>query len=229
VRALERALAIDPAHIGARFHLAALRHDEAALRSLPSECRFMVDSYRFAAMHPMATHFADTFDTLRFALARARPDGSCVELGVRRGTTIRFLATLCDEVHGFDAFEGLPEAWGDEPAGLYSTGGRLPDVPANVTLHVGWFAEILPAWRDQGPLRFVNVDCDIYRSTSEALAALAPRIGAGTVLCFDEYSCNPGWEAHEHRAWTEAAARHGWDHAYVAFSLFTKQAVVQIR
>jgi hypothetical protein len=227
VEALALALECKPSHHDAQFHLGALLHEVGLLTSLPAACDFMVDSYRFTREHPTAQHFGDTFDLLRHALWVARQDGDVVELGVRRGASIRRLARWCDHVHGFDAFEGLPDTWGDQPAGLYAT-GACPDVPDNVTLHVGWFSDTLPQWKSDAPLRLVNVDCDIYRSTLEALQHLAPRIGAGTVLVFDEYLCNPGWQNEEHRALLEVAAQFGWNYQFVAFSLFTKQAAIRL-
>jgi hypothetical protein len=173
--------------------------------------------------------FADTFDTLRFAFAQAPGTGAVVELGVRRGTTIRLLAELAapTRVHGFDAFEGLPETWGDQDKGLYTTGGELPEVPSNVALHRGWFVDTLPDFAATltEPLRFLHVDCDLYSSTRDALKALAPHFGSGTVIVFDEYLCNPGWEDEEHRALAEADIPYD----YLAFSLFTKQAAVVLR
>ncbi len=194
-----------------------------------SDVAFLADSWEFAAAHPQAQRFDDTFDTLQFALSQARTDGLVVELGVRRGTSLRRIAAWCDRVHGFDAFEGLPEAWGGA-VGRYSTGGQLPDVPPNVTLHAGWFRDTLPAFvaAQDGPLRFANVDCDLYRSTRTALSHLAPKIGSGTVLVFDEYLCNPGWRDEEHRAFVETAQQFGWRYRYVAFSLFSKQAAIAI-
>ena len=110
------------------------------------------------------------------------------------------------------------------------TGGSLPDLPASAQLHPGWFVATLPAFLESfdGPLRLVHVDCDLYSSTAEALELLAPRIEPGTVVVFDEYLGNPGWQDEEHRAWTEAAGRHGYGFDYLAFSLFTKQAVVRV-
>ena len=223
IAALEVALSCDPSHAAARFHLAALG---AGPMEGPD---FMLDSERFVAAHG-GRCFADTFDTLTHALSLAPPSGLNVELGVRRGTSIRWLARHCGHVHGFDAFQGLPEAWATQPAGLYGTAGHLPEVPDNVSLHVGWFNETLPAFlaAERQPLRFVNVDCDLYSSTRDALEQLAPRIGGGTILVFDEYLMHPGWRDEEHRAFVEAAEQHGWRYEYVAFSLFTKQAVVRV-
>jgi tetratricopeptide (TPR) repeat protein len=222
--ALERSVALRPDHVESRFHLAALRDE-------PCDApEFMTSSYELVRRHPDAVRLSDTFDTLRVALERARDDGLVIELGVRRGTSLRFLATLAPKVHGFDSFEGLPEHWAGHPAGLYSAARQLPEVPQNAQLHVGLFADSLPPFvaAHPHPIRLLNVDCDIYRSTREALALLGPQVAAGTVLVFDEYLCNPDWQQDEHRALLEAARRFGWRYDYIAFSLFTKQAVVAI-
>jgi Flp pilus assembly protein TadD len=237
--ALVRALELEPAHEGAAFHLAALRHlhqgdDGGLMASLPRRCDFLVDSYQFVAGHrgPGTRLCSDTFAVLRFAFAQARDEGLVIELGVRCGTSIRFIAGLCptSPVHGFDAFEGLPEHWGPQPHGLYSTDGVLPEVPSQVTLHAGWFADTLPSFISHHgePVRFINVDCDLYSSAHTALELLGPQIVPGSVLVFDEYLCNPGWREDEHRAFTEAARVFGWRYDYIVFSLFTKQAAVRI-
>jgi tetratricopeptide (TPR) repeat protein len=231
---LERALTLRPDHFDTRFYLGALRKlhrgDGGLVDALPEVCDFLVTSLRYVeeVRREDTKLFADTFDTLRFALSEAPDGGAVVELGVRRGTTLRFLAELAapSEIHGFDAFEGLPQAWGGQPAGLYTTGGELPDVPPNATIHPGWFAETVPAFAQRGDaLRLVHVDCDIYASTRDALGALRTQLVPGTVVVFDEYLCNPGWEREEHRAWSELGLRYD----YLAFSLFTKQAVVVVR
>lgn len=236
--ALTAAHALRPAHRDTCFFLGALRalHEmdgaNDVLGGLDEACHFLRASLSLVLDHRRAKTrlFADTFETLRFAMSVAPPDGVVVELGVRRGTSLRFLATLAAEVHGFDSFEGLPSSWGEQAAGLYTADGALPSVPDNAKLHAGLFADTLPAFAagQAAPLRLVNVDCDLYSSAREGLEALAPLVVEGTVLVFDEYLCNPGWEAEEHRALVEVAARYGWRYDYLAFSLFTKQAVVTI-
>ncbi|MEE9384237.1 MAG: class I SAM-dependent methyltransferase [Nannocystaceae bacterium] len=170
-------------------------------------------------------------EALRLGLAAARSDGLVLEFGVRFGTSIRMIAELAgQDTHGFDSFEGLPEAWGEADQGEYSTGGRVPEVPDNVTLHPGWFDATLPVFlRDHpGPVWFVNVDCDIYSSTKTVLELLGPQIGPGTVLIFDEYIGNLTWREDEWKALQEAVRQFGWRYEYLAFSLFTKQTVVRI-
>ena len=125
----------------------------------------------------------------------------------------------------------LPEAWGNNPAGAYSTGGTLPEVRPNVRLHAGLFADSLPAFLEAqpGPIRFMNVDCDLYSSTKCVFDLLAGRVAAGSVIVFDEYICTESWREDEFRAFQEAVAANAWTYEYLAFGLFTKQAAVIIR
>jgi hypothetical protein len=234
--ALERALAIDPEHERALFFDHGIRrwHDLPAATHAPAAPEFLDRSLAFALEHQDSETraFADTFLTLSYGVSLAPRSGDVLELGVRRGTTLRFLAGLVPErrILGFDSFEGIPEPWGGQPRGLYSTDGEMPSVPPNVTLHPGLFEQTLHAAdRADEQLALVHVDCDLRGSTRTALRALAPRIGAGTVLVFDEYLCNPGWQDEEHLAWHEAVAQHDWRYRYAAFSLFTKQVVVVVQ
>lgn len=241
-RRLARVLARAPHHPGALFHMGAL----AGLRSgrdaatpyfnrLPGGLDHLVSSFEYVMSHrtPETRVFTDGFRLLDHALRAATLPGLVIELGVRRGASARFLAARCPEstLHGFDSFEGLPEGWRGVPAGAYSTRGELPEVPGNVVLYPGWFSETLPAFvaEHPGPVRFMNVDCDIYASTRDALAVLGPRLRPGSVVVFDEYLCNPGWEEDEHRALAEAARGLGLRYSYLAFSLFSRQAAILVR
>jgi Methyltransferase domain len=154
-------------------------------------------------------------DSLRIAFGRAPPEGLILEFGVGGGDSIRRIAAMADgrAVHGFDSFEGLPEDWAGrhEERGHYSLGGRLPDVPANVVLHKGLFAETLPAFLDthDGACALVHIDCDLYASARTVLDALGHRIRPGTIIVFDEYFNYPTWRDHEHKAFQEFVAANG--------------------
>jgi tetratricopeptide (TPR) repeat protein len=192
-----------------------------------------IASWRFALERRTArTRFVRTTrDGLQLGVDAARADGLVIELGVRYGGSIRWIAERAAEVHGFDTFEGLPEAWHELGKGAYSTHGVLPPVPANVTLHAGLFSDSLPRFLAEhpGPLRFANLDCDLYGSAKSALDACAERIGPGTVLAFDEYIVSATWAEDEHKAWTEHAEARGLAFEYVGFGLFSKQAIVEVR
>src|SRR5215467_450286 len=114
-------------------------------------------------------------DLIEFALGASKVDGHYLEFGVFTGGTIRFIAKRIGGrvIHGFDSFEGLPEAWSGFTLGsrTFDLHGRLPRVPANVRLHRGLFEDSLPAWLAEhpGPVAFIHVDCDLYSSTRTVL------------------------------------------------------------
>ncbi len=63
-----------------------------------------------------------------------------------------------------------------------SRGRPLPEVPANVTLHQGWFEHTCRVFLEAQPrarVAFLHVDCDIYSSTATVLRASGPAARAG--------------------------------------------------
>lgn len=219
--------------LGMMWGLIAPEAAEAHHRRLPPEASAWRDSWSFCLANKDARtrFFGATAATLRYTASLASLSGLVVELGVRFGTTLEILHSACgQDVHGFDTFTGLPEAWHGVPAGAYSTGGRQPALGEGRRLHPGLFAESLPPFlaEHEGAARLIHVDCDLYSATVDGLEALVPRIHPGTVIVFDEYLMNPKWREDEHRAFFEVARRHGWQWRYAAFSLFSHQAVVVI-
>nr|WP_245636883.1 class I SAM-dependent methyltransferase [Azospirillum thiophilum] len=175
--------------------------------------------------------FGSSGRLLRHALACAQAPGLVLEFGVRRGTSLDHIAEAAgQEVHGFDSFEGLPEGWVNSPRGVLTTGNQLPPVRDNARLHVGWFEDSLPPFlaAQPGPVRFVNVDSDIYASARTVLTALADRIRPGSIIVFDEYIGNLSWRDDEYRAFQEFAVEHAVRYEYFAASPYTKQVAVRI-
>lgn len=168
--------------------------------------------------------FADRWELLRFALSEAPAEGLLLEFGVADGASLTHLAGATTRpLHGFDSFEGLPENWSGtfERKGKFGRGGRLPPVPATVSLHRGWFDDTLPrflAAHPDAPAAFVHVDCDIYSSTVTIFRELAPRLVPGTVIVFDEYFNYPNWQRHEWRAFQEFVRDSGFTYAYLGFA-----------
>ena len=168
-------------------------------------------------------HFPSRWDLLRYGLAQAPSGGLVVEFGVYKGDSIRAIGEWAGcPVHGFDSFEGLPEDWTGtaEIAGKFNAKGKLPQVPDNITLHAGWFQDTLPPFlaAHQGPLAFANIDCDLYSSTKIVFDALATRIGAGTILAFDEYFNYHNWQQHEFKAFKEFVQTNGVRYQYLGFT-----------
>lgn len=172
---------------------------------------------------PDATIFGDRWDLLAFAISEAPAEGLALEFGVADGASLRHVAGLTRRpLHGFDSFEGLPENWSGtfERKGKFGRGGTLPEVPANVTLHKGWFDETLPGFlaAHPEPVAYLHVDCDIYSSTATIFRALAPRLKAGTIIVFDEYFNYPNWQQHEWRAFQEFVRDTGFTYTYLGFA-----------
>jgi hypothetical protein len=144
-----------------------------------------------------------------FALVTEQVEESRVlylEFGVWQGGSMRWwsehLTHPETELHGFDSFEGLPEAWNsDNPKGAYTAAGKIPDIADHrVQFHVGWFTDTLPGFQLPGHDRLVvNFDADLYSSTAAALDAVAAAVQPGTFFYFDELADR----AHELRAFDE--------------------------
>lgn len=136
--------------------------------------------------------------------------GLIAEFGVHTGRGLTQIAKAFpgETVHGFDSFEGLPEAWtgSREDAGAFDIGGKPPELEVtNTEFHVGWFDETVPAFASSTTdrFRFVHLDADLYSSTKTVFDGLTDRFVPGTVIVFDEYFGYHGWRQHEHRAFTE--------------------------
>ena len=230
--------------------VAAERIMESLQRSeAPISC--LVDSWGYVRWHtrkvppPKLNLYRGTRDMLQLALDAAMPlieqqrenpaYGLVCEFGVGSGRSLRMtqeLLPLDIAIHGFDTFTGLPQAWGDEPAGTYSTGGIVPNMEGKVYFHKGLFKNTIPQFLDvignDAFLAYANIDCDLYTSTLDILEAFHGRIVEGTILIFDEYICHPSWRQDEFRAWRECCKRFGWQYEYLGFSLSSKQAVVRV-
>jgi methyltransferase family protein len=121
-----------------------------------------------------------------------------LEFGVYQGASMRWWSAVLknpgSHLHGFDSFEGLPEAFDDTGGkytrGWFSTGGQLPQIDdPRVTFFKGWFSETLPGYSlPDHEVLFINIDADLYSSTVDVLHALRPHIRPGTYLYMDDMS-----------------------------------------
>ncbi len=148
---------------------------------------------------------------------KVSPEGLICEFGVWKGESITQMARLRPEttIHGFDSFLGLPSGGGRDiwPTGEFTLLGKLPEVPGNVKLYPGWFADTIPLFLDKypEPVSFLHVDCDLYSSAKTVLSLLVDRIIPGTVIKFDEFWGFPNWEQiSEARAFFEVCEEAGW-------------------
>jgi hypothetical protein len=132
-----------------------------------------------------------------------------LEFGVWKGDSVRYWSKLLRNphsvLHGFDSFEGLPEAWngigGSMARGTFSTGGEPPQIDdPRVRFFKGLFQDTLPGYVvPPHQALVINMDADLYLSTRYVLGRLKDEIKVGTWLYFDELSI---WQ-HEFRAFRE--------------------------
>lgn len=118
-----------------------------------------------------------------------------LEFGVHEGRSLEFFVSNLRHpdarFHGFDSFEGLPEMWNEaNPRGTFSTEGRAPVLSDDrATLHVGWFAETLPDFSlERRGMIVLNIDCDLYSSTTTVLEWARLHLESGDLIYFDEFA-----------------------------------------
>ena len=106
----------------------------------------------------------------------------------------------------------------------------MPDLGDSIHPVVGWYSESLPPFmkHNQGPIRLLHIDCDLYSSTKDVFDRVHDRLVKGTVIIFDEYWNGPHWREDEWKAWQECCQEHNLQYEYRAFALLTQQAVIQI-
>lgn len=247
IASMERAVECEPNNKTYRFTLgmlqdysgnaqaAAAQFDAVESEDYPNRVKLdaKLDAWRYlkSASGDLPPIIGSSIQAFEIGLGAAAVDGLVLEFGVRFGGSIRQISRLAgQDVHGFDSFEGLPESWHNAPKGSYSTQNVIPAVPDTVTLHQGWFEDTLPGFVEDhaGPVRFMNVDCDIYSSTMTIFEHLGPRIVPGTVIVFDEYIGYEKWRDHEFKAFQECVDAHGWRYEYLCFSFVTRQVAVRI-
>ena len=120
-------------------------------------------------------------------------DGYHMQFGVHKGATLDIMAKLKPEVtwHGFDSFEGLPNDWDLGEKIVKWDKFKLsepPQVRDNVVLVEGWYVDTVPEFEKvmTGPIAFMDIDCDVYKSARTVLFGMDTRIVPGTVIRFDE-------------------------------------------
>lgn len=135
-----------------------------------------------------------------------------LEFGVWEGASVREWAQLLRSdtanLHGFDTFVGLPDAWNIEAGvGTFSTHGNVPDIDdSRVEFFPGLFDDTLPLYQPPShDSLFVNIDSDVYASAATVLRWVEPLLVHDSFVYFDEFSDR----AHELRAFDEFLARSG--------------------
>lgn len=156
-----------------------------------------------------APHFDDRLELYAHALGEMDLDEpfDYLEFGVSKGVSLRWWSGMAGNAatrfYGFDTFEGLPEAYGNEPVGAFTAGGRTPDIDdERIEYVVGLFQDTLYDFLERFPggrRKVLHLDADLYTATLFVLTRIAPLLDPGDILIFDELGSlrNP---EHEFRA-----------------------------
>jgi len=159
------------------------------------------------------------FYLLRRSIQAVTLPGHFCEFGVCKGFTAKFILKempVDRELHLFDSFEGLPEAWhisDDEtlPAGHFKVSPPVFN-DKRAKIHTGWFEETVATWARtvEEPLAFVHIDSDLYSSCRTVLTGIRHLLVPGTIIQFDEIQGYQNWKQGEWKAWIETGLRYEW-------------------
>ena len=202
--------------------------DERQRAALRSTAAFVEQHMPRAHSFTGPSAYDAKIELLEAAVGLAPAEGLVLEFGVATGDTLSRIAAKRSPAHGFDSFEGLPEDWRTGfTKGAFAQ--AAPTVPG-ATLHVGWFEDTLPGFfaTHPGPIAFAHIDADLYSSTVTIFREAEAPLVEGSVLLFDEYFNFPGWEQHEHKAFTEFIERTGHGFEYLAYNSLHEQVLVRL-
>ena len=172
--------------IGGRCQSSRVRQLQAALNYVKLG-RWMRDHQVTLSRLPQRW---DVFDSVSTRVQDLRT--LYLEFGVYQGATMRYWSARLNhpdsKLHGFDSFEGLPDAWGIHQKGYFDTGGRIPQIDdPRVRFFKGWFDQTLPDYQvPEHDVLVLVMDADLYSSTIFVLRQLRQHIRPGTFIYFDE-------------------------------------------
>lgn len=147
-----------------------------------------------------ASDCSDRLEVWKIAQTLLSPGHStALEFGVADGLATAWWAetkTPFLEWHGFDTFQGLPEAWGRAgvevmAAGVFTPQGGSGSVPVLDTAythvwHRGLIEDTLPGFERPAGSLFVLIDVDLFEPTVVILDWLAKYGQTGDLIYFDE-------------------------------------------
>ena len=179
-----------------------------------------VEFYHSSMPNAIILNKQDKKTILDFELKRVPKTGLYLEFGVAFATWTNYIADKIDplEIHGFDSFEGNPEAFHEVDVGYHTLHGILPKVRKNVILHKGLFNETIPKFAESNKekIAYLNIDSDSYNATKTILDNLGNRLQDGTIIHFGEYLNRPRWKESEHKAFMEFMSEQDYTFDYIA-------------
>lgn len=140
------------------------------------------------------------YDLYKAVSAAHKLDNTAVdylEFGVARGLSMKWWLgenkNPDSRFYGFDTFEGLPEDW-DSTFKKGSMSYKMPDFNDNrLKFYKGLFQDTLPGFLkntalDNGRLKVVHLDADLFSSTLFTLSNLSVYLKPGDIVLFDEFN-----------------------------------------
>ena len=205
--------------------------DKAGILTLdPKENNFYKSSFEwFVGYAGNSKVFFDRWSFFDHILDLCDPQRPFYEFGVWMGVSFRYLKSRITAGYGFDTFEGLPEDWGAEKKGSYSSRGEIPILENSIFVK-GKFKDTLPKFFSEKReiACLINFDADLYTSTKCALENCISVIDAETILIFDEFFMHETWKSDEALALQEFCQQHAYVYEVIAVSFFTKQVAVRL-
>jgi tetratricopeptide (TPR) repeat protein len=233
---VEMCLKAEPMYRDAIFTLAGMNafkgdqsHFDLLLKSEFSEDPILKSIEWVLSLEEKPTLHFNRWSIFDFAVSLSNRSRPFYEFGVWMGDSFRYLIKSYEKGFGFDTFEGLPEDWRSVPKGSYSSFGNVPEISGGEFI-VGEFDKTLPTFfaTERPKAALINLDADLYGSTLSALKNARSVIDEQTVIIFDEFIINKGWQQDEFRALNEFCALFDLRYEVVALSLYTKQVVTRI-
>ena len=166
-----------------------------------------IEFYHNSMPNAIILYKHDKKTILDFELRRISTNGLYLEFGTYKAVWTNYIADKITPItiHGFDSFEGNPQAFHEVDVGYHTLHGILPKVRKNVILHKGLFSETIPKFAESNKekIAYLNIDSDSYSSTKTIFDNLGDRLQDGTIIHFGEYLNRPRWKEYEHKAFTE--------------------------
>lgn len=187
-------------------------------------------SYKWVLSLPeLPKLFFYRWDLFDFVIEKSILTRPFYEYGVFKGQSFKYLIKKIKKGFGFDTFSGLPENWGKEKKGSYSSDGIIPKINGGNFIS-GNFEDSLPIFfsKPREMASIINFDADLYSSTICALNYSKNIIDSKTILIFDEFIMNENWENDEFKALNEFCSKNQYLFRVIAVSFFTKQVAVRI-
>lgn len=180
-------------YIKAFFKLTASRCNPSLVRRFLS---YSILAQEFAQLNKVNLYSSrdELYNIILDDLGRSSPV-TYIEFGVFKGDSIKFFSNSFSNeqsvFYGLDSFLGLPEAWGGEEAGFFSTFGVMPEIQdTRVRFYAGWFHNTIGHLKQELKLNdviLINFDADLYSSTLFSLCQM-DELGCSYYAIFDEFS-----------------------------------------